>query len=131
MCFVANGATKKEIGRAKEFIVKLLEGEMGSEMGTIHAADYMVSFVLRSFCSLYLLMDLHCHVQFSFSSSQRRFCSNLGMTNQEVKAAQEVVMKSEDLDIRSVPYVDLHYDHLSLELNTSFLSSPGGFSQVW
>ncbi|OWM65336.1 transcription initiation factor IIB-2-like [Punica granatum] len=75
ICSVANGATKKEIGRAKEFIVKLLEGEMGSvEMGTIHAGDYM-----------------------------RRFCSNLGMTNQEVKAAQEVVQKAEDLDIRRSP----------------------------
>ncbi|KAF8037217.1 hypothetical protein BT93_B0200 [Corymbia citriodora subsp. variegata] len=76
ICSVANGATKKEIGRAKEFIVKLLEGEMGQsvEMGAIHAADYM-----------------------------RRFCSNLGMTNQEVKAAQEVVLKSEELDIRRSP----------------------------
>ncbi|KAK4750414.1 hypothetical protein SAY87_003896 [Trapa incisa] len=74
ICSVANGTTKKEIGRAKEFIVKLLEGEMGSEMGTIHAADYM-----------------------------RRFCSNLGMSNEEVKAAQEVVIKSEDLDIRRSP----------------------------
>jgi transcription initiation factor TFIIB len=35
---IANGATKKEISRAKEFIVKQLEVEMGQsmEMGTIH-----------------------------------------------------------------------------------------------
>ncbi|KAH9719910.1 transcription initiation factor IIB-2 [Citrus sinensis] len=33
----------------------------------------------------------------------RRFCSNLGMTNQAVKAAQEAVQKSEDLDIRRSP----------------------------
>lgn len=33
---------------------------------------------------------------------QRRFCSNLGMTYQDVKAAQEAVQKSEELDIRSV-----------------------------
>ncbi|KAH7550380.1 hypothetical protein JRO89_XS13G0181000 [Xanthoceras sorbifolium] len=72
-CSVVNGTTKKEIGRAKEFIVKHLEVEMGHsvEMGTIHASDYM-----------------------------RRFCSNLGMTNQAVKAAQEAVQKSEELDIR-------------------------------
>ncbi|KAJ6339909.1 hypothetical protein OIU77_007786 [Salix suchowensis] len=73
ICSVVTGATKKEIGRAKEFIVKHLEVEMGQsmEMGTIHAADYL-----------------------------RRFCSNLGMTNQAVKAAHEAVQKSEELDIR-------------------------------
>ncbi|XP_020537406.1 transcription initiation factor IIB-2 isoform X2 [Jatropha curcas] len=76
ICSVVNGPTKKEIGRAKEFIVKHLEVEMGHsvEMGTIHAADYL-----------------------------RRFCSNLGMTNQAVKAAQEAVQKSEGLDIRRSP----------------------------
>lgn len=44
ICSVANGATKKEIGRAKEFIMKQLELEMGQsvEIGTIHAADFMV-----------------------------------------------------------------------------------------
>lgn len=31
---------------------------------------------------------------------QRRFCSNLGMSNQTVKAAQESVQKSEEFDIR-------------------------------
>ncbi|KAK0587450.1 hypothetical protein LWI29_023021 [Acer saccharum] len=72
-CSVVNGTTKKEIGRAKELIVKHLEAEMGQsvEMGTIHASDYL-----------------------------RRFCSNLGMSNQAVKAAQEAVQKSEELDIR-------------------------------
>ncbi|KAL0000011.1 hypothetical protein SO802_019613 [Lithocarpus litseifolius] len=76
ICSVANGATKKEIGRAKEFIVKQLEVEMGQsmEMGTIHAEDFL-----------------------------RRFCSHLGMTNQAVKAAQEAVQKSEELDIRRSP----------------------------
>uniref|UniRef100_A0A6N2N7A9 Transcription factor TFIIB cyclin-like domain-containing protein n=1 Tax=Salix viminalis TaxID=40686 RepID=A0A6N2N7A9_SALVM len=76
ICSVVTGATKKEIGRAKEFIVKHLEVEMGQsmEMGTIHAADYL-----------------------------RRFCSNLGMTNQAVKAAHEAVQKSEELDIRRSP----------------------------
>ncbi|KAL7179887.1 hypothetical protein ACSBR1_043149 [Camellia fascicularis] len=61
---VANGATKKEISRAKEYIVKQLELEMcqSVEMGTIHAGDFM-----------------------------RLFCSNLGMNNQVVKAAQEIV----------------------------------------
>ncbi|XP_023881775.1 transcription initiation factor IIB [Quercus suber] len=76
ICSVANGATKKEVGRAKEFIVKQLEVEMGQsmEMGTIHAGDFL-----------------------------RRFCSHLGMTNQAVKAAQEAVQKSEELDIRRSP----------------------------
>ncbi|KAL5719955.1 hypothetical protein ACHQM5_012674 [Ranunculus cassubicifolius] len=69
ICSVANGATKKEIGRAKEYIVKQLEVEMGPmEMGAIHAGDFL-----------------------------RHFCSHLGMTNQTVKAAQEVVQKSEEL----------------------------------
>lgn len=76
ICSVANGATKKEIGRAKEYIVKQLELEMGQsmEMGTIHAGDFL-----------------------------RRFCSHLGMNNQAVKAAQEAVQKSEELDIRRSP----------------------------
>ncbi|XP_052479817.1 transcription initiation factor IIB-2-like [Gossypium raimondii] len=43
-------------------------------MGTIHAGDFM-----------------------------RRFCSNLGMNNQAVKAAQESVQKSEEFDIRRSP----------------------------
>ncbi|KAG9133744.1 hypothetical protein Leryth_018448 [Lithospermum erythrorhizon] len=76
ICSVANGASKKEIGRAKEYIVKQLELEKGQsvDMGTIHAGDFM-----------------------------RRFCSNLGMTNQIVKAAQESVQKSEEFDIRRSP----------------------------
>lgn len=75
ICSVANGATKKEIGRAKEFIVKQLEVEMGLSIGLpINAGDFL-----------------------------RRFCSHLGMTNQAVKAAQEAVQGSEDLDIRRSP----------------------------
>ncbi|GKB46933.1 transcription initiation factor IIB-2 [Tanacetum coccineum] len=76
ICSAANGATKKEIGRAKEYIVKQLELEMGQsvEMGTIHAGDFM-----------------------------RRFCSDLGMANQTVKAAQESVHKSKEFDIRRSP----------------------------
>nr|GEU65531.1 transcription initiation factor IIB-2 [Tanacetum cinerariifolium] len=61
ICSAANGATKNEIGRAKEYIVKQLESV---EMGTIHAGDFM-----------------------------RRFCSNLGMANQTVKATQESLLK--------------------------------------
>lgn len=48
ICSIANGATKKEIGRAKEYIVKQLGLENGGqsvEMGTIHAGDFMVSFL--------------------------------------------------------------------------------------
>lgn len=45
ICSVANGASKKEIGRATKFIVKQLEEDMGisMEMGTIHAGDFLVS----------------------------------------------------------------------------------------
>ncbi|XVE59972.1 hypothetical protein DITRI_Ditri05aG0089300 [Diplodiscus trichospermus] len=62
----ANGATKKEIGRAKEYIVKQLEVEMGQsmEMGTIHAGNFL-----------------------------RRFCSHLGMSNQAVKAGSRSCAK--------------------------------------
>ncbi|KAL2480671.1 Transcription initiation factor IIB-2 [Abeliophyllum distichum] len=76
ICSIASGTTKKEIGRAKEFIVKQLKVEMGEsmDMGTIHAEDYL-----------------------------RRFCSNLGMSNEEVKAVEETVLKSGDLDIRRSP----------------------------
>ncbi|KAL8090227.1 hypothetical protein AgCh_039630 [Apium graveolens] len=67
----------EEIGRAKEYIVKQLELEKGQsvEMGTIYAGDFM-----------------------------RRFCSNLCMTNQTVKAAQEAVQKSEEFDIRTTKF---------------------------
>jgi len=67
ICSVANGATKKEIGRAKEFIVKQLEVEMGQsmEMGTIHAGDFLVcwpqvyiSFVLLSELVIFLFLKL-------------------------------------------------------------------------
>jgi hypothetical protein len=57
ICSVANGASKKEIGRAKEFIVKHLEEEMGKsmEMGTIHAGDFLVYFlVLFSYREMYV-----------------------------------------------------------------------------
>ncbi|KAL1206864.1 Transcription initiation factor IIB-1 [Cardamine amara subsp. amara] len=76
ICVIANGATKKEIGRAKDYIVKTLGLETGQsvELGTIHAGDFM-----------------------------RRFCSNLGMSNHAVKAAQEAVAKSEEFDIRRSP----------------------------
>ncbi|XP_041999498.1 transcription initiation factor IIB-2-like [Salvia splendens] len=76
ICSIVAGATKKEIGRAKEFIVKQLKVEMGTsmEMGTIHAGDYL-----------------------------RRFCSNLGMSNEEVKAVQETVQKAGNFDIRRSP----------------------------
>lgn len=49
ICSVANGATKKEIGRAKEYIVKQLGLETGQsvEMGTIHAGDFMVRFLVK------------------------------------------------------------------------------------
>ncbi|KAF6159296.1 hypothetical protein GIB67_032067 [Kingdonia uniflora] len=76
ICSVVNGATKKEIGRAKEYIVKQLELEDGKavEMGTIHAADFL-----------------------------KRFGSHLNMSIQAVKAAEEAVKKSEELDIRRSP----------------------------
>ncbi|KAG0625566.1 hypothetical protein M758_2G065400 [Ceratodon purpureus] len=74
---VANGTPKKEIGRASTFIVKILKEDMGisMEMGTIHAGDFL-----------------------------RRFCSHLNMENNEVRAATEIVKKSEmALDIRKSP----------------------------
>eukprot|EP01018_Ginkgo_biloba_P003353 Gb_02337 [translate_table: standard] len=76
ICSVANGATKREIGRATKFIVKQLEEEMGiaMDMGTIHAADLL-----------------------------RRFCSHLGMNNQATRAAIETVKSIEALDIRKSP----------------------------
>ncbi|MCL7044820.1 hypothetical protein MKW94_026530 [Papaver nudicaule] len=75
ICSVANGATKKEIGRAKEYIVKQLEsGGPIDSIKAVHASDFL-----------------------------RRFCSHLGMSNQAVKAAQEAVKLSEELDIRRSP----------------------------
>ncbi|KAL8552625.1 hypothetical protein ACS0TY_001352 [Phlomoides rotata] len=51
-----------------------LENGQSVEIGTIHAGDFM-----------------------------RRFCSNLGMANQTVKAAQEAVGKAKQFDIRRSP----------------------------
>ncbi|KAJ7531038.1 hypothetical protein O6H91_14G029900 [Diphasiastrum complanatum] len=72
ICSVANGASKKEIGRATKFIVKQLEEEMGRSMvmGTIHAGDFL-----------------------------RRFCSHLGMSNQAVRAATEAVKRKSPISI--------------------------------
>lgn len=106
ICSVANGATKKEIGRAKEYIVKQLEVELGQsmEMGTIHAGDFLVSSILAFWnlsCSIiFSYLDSNKHRLVQFWHFQRRFCSHLGMNNQAVKAAQEAVQKSEELDIR-------------------------------
>ena len=35
---------------------------------------------------------------------QKRFCSNLGMSHQAVRAAEEAVKKSEEFDIRYLPH---------------------------
>lgn len=60
ICSVANGATKKEIGRAKEYIVKQLGLEQGQsvEIGTIHAGDFMVSFLNLNDTCVALLANL-------------------------------------------------------------------------
>lgn len=54
-------ASKKDIGRCYKLIVKVLKVDM-KDMGVIHASDYM-----------------------------RRFCNSLGMSNQDTKAATEMV----------------------------------------
>ncbi|XP_050378585.1 transcription initiation factor IIB-like [Argentina anserina] len=70
---VANGASKKEIGKAKEHIMKQLKlSEMTQQEK--HTGDYM-----------------------------RRFCSALGLNNQAIKAAQEALHKSQEFDIRRSP----------------------------
>ncbi|XP_047968279.1 transcription initiation factor IIB-2-like [Salvia hispanica] len=74
ICSIVVGATKKEIGRAKEFIVKQLEKGDSMHLVTIRPGDYL-----------------------------RRFCSNLGMSNEEVKAVQETVQKAGNFDIRRSP----------------------------
>ncbi|KAG6397293.1 hypothetical protein SASPL_143459 [Salvia splendens] len=76
ICSIVAGATKKEIGRAKEFIVKQLKVDKGGpvDLTTIRPGDYL-----------------------------RRFCSNLGMTHEEVKAVQETVQKAGNFDIRRSP----------------------------
>lgn len=54
ICSAVSGASKKEIGRAKEFIWKHLEVEIGQEIGSIHAGDYLVS-LLHELSSLHTL----------------------------------------------------------------------------
>ncbi|KAI3849303.1 hypothetical protein MKX03_021026 [Papaver bracteatum] len=71
---VANGATKKEIGRATKHLEEIGNGDTE---GSTHTKDagYFV----------------------------RRFCSILGMSNKVVKAAQEAVEKTAECDIRRNP----------------------------
>ena len=42
-------------------------------------------------------------ITYKIENLQRRFCSTLGMNNTAVKAAQEAVQRSEELDIRRSP----------------------------
>ncbi|CAL4909394.1 unnamed protein product [Urochloa decumbens] len=73
----AGAAAKKEVGRMTTLIKKVLGEEAGQVMdiGVVHAADYM-----------------------------RRFCSRLGMGNQEMRAAQEAARRlDEALDVRRNP----------------------------
>lgn len=42
--------------------------------------------------NFYLMRTMH--------ECQRRFCSNIGMNHEEIKAVQETVKKSEEFDIR-------------------------------
>jgi len=73
----AGAAAKKEVGRMTTHIKKVLGEEAGQVMdiGVVHAADYM-----------------------------RRFCSRLGMGNQEMRAAQEAARRLDDsLDVRRNP----------------------------
>ncbi|MCL7039702.1 hypothetical protein MKW94_010385 [Papaver nudicaule] len=73
ICSVANGASKKEIGRAIDHINKHLE-DNNQDVAPVNPGDFL-----------------------------RRFCSHLGMSNQAVKAAQEAVQKTAEFDIRRVP----------------------------
>ena len=63
---VENGDSKKEVGRAKEFIVKQLEEEMGKsmEMGTIHAGDFLVCEFVFSYCCKPNLFSLFLFLRF-------------------------------------------------------------------
>ncbi|XP_062179331.1 transcription initiation factor IIB-like [Phragmites australis] len=74
----AGAAAKKEIGRMTTLIKKVLGEEAGQVMdiGVVRAADYL-----------------------------RRFCSLLGMGNQEMRAAQEAARRLDDrgLDVRRNP----------------------------
>lgn len=45
----AIGTTKKEVAKAKDFIGKYVETEMGQEIGTIHAGDYLVILLTELF----------------------------------------------------------------------------------
>ncbi|CAN6336922.1 unnamed protein product [Urochloa humidicola] len=75
----AGAAAKKEIGRMTTLIKKVLGGEEAGQqilgIGVVRAADYL-----------------------------RRFCSRLGMGNQEMRAAQEAARRLEaGLDVRRNP----------------------------
>ncbi|KAF5189151.1 Transcription initiation factor iib [Thalictrum thalictroides] len=73
---VANGATKKSIGHEIAKIENQMKAELGVglEKEVAHAGNYVT-----------------------------RFCHKIGMTMQAIKATQEAVQKSEELDIRRNP----------------------------
>ena len=52
------------------------------------------------YCIVHLCLSFMVATDINFFNYERRFCSNLGMNNQAVKAAQEAVQKSEEFDIR-------------------------------
>ncbi|XP_073111535.1 transcription initiation factor IIB isoform X4 [Elaeis guineensis] len=84
ICSVANGATKKEIGRAKEYIVKQLEVEMGQsmEMGTIHAGDFLEeSYINCSSC------HIHDNSAFRGEETSKRFRNHISHWLQEWQKA--------------------------------------------
>ncbi|MCL7029715.1 hypothetical protein MKW94_008601 [Papaver nudicaule] len=77
LSWAANGLSEKKIGRAIKHIKHISndsEEETRDEGVSVNAGDFL-----------------------------RRFCSHLGMSNQAVKATQEAVKKTAELDIRRSP----------------------------
>ncbi|XP_050220726.1 transcription initiation factor IIB-like [Mercurialis annua] len=74
ICSVAQGVSKKEINRAADFIKKQTD----------------IDIIASAECS-------------NGRGLVRRFCSNLGMKNQDMKAVQEALENSKEVDIRRSP----------------------------
>ncbi|XP_050220972.1 transcription initiation factor IIB-like [Mercurialis annua] len=74
ICSVAQGVSRKEINRAADFIKKHTEIDVIATAGCLNGSGLV-----------------------------RRFCSNLGMKNQDMKAVQEALENSKEVDIRRSP----------------------------
>ncbi|KAK2641190.1 hypothetical protein Ddye_022953 [Dipteronia dyeriana] len=76
--------------------------DINTRLNNVASDEYTYNILIDGLCNNGCVIKAM-EVLHALKKGKRRFCSNLGMTNQAVKAAQEAVQKSEELDIRRSP----------------------------